>query len=353
MIEKAAYTGPWQVPHKRAKKDPTAPKRNPSAFLLYSQGKRRELKEINPGMKNTEISRMLGELWHNTSEEEKRPHIEREQRERKRYKIEMAEWKKRKQEGEIITKKNRIAASSSKGKGGKRQLKKELTDHLQKGLPQNDVHRGGWYDQSPYMQPHDNNQNGYGRNGQYPSTQMWYDQGNQVPPHPTPQETYSRSYSDMYAPGQYPQQYQSQPQAHQPRPGQPHPLKNEGQQYEQGEVNNSISEISPTPYPYPNYSEQHHPTSPIQYNYFLPSPTGTPRDNDPQTQQHNSYNRGGAPPPPPIPRTESFHMQNQQYQQQHPHQSSSTSNGFDQELFSLYPMDPADYDKYDPVPFHR
>lgn len=26
MAEKNAYTGPWQVPWKRAKKDPTAPK---------------------------------------------------------------------------------------------------------------------------------------------------------------------------------------------------------------------------------------------------------------------------------------------------------------------------------------
>jgi len=27
MAEKTAYTGPWQVPHKRVKKDPSAPKR--------------------------------------------------------------------------------------------------------------------------------------------------------------------------------------------------------------------------------------------------------------------------------------------------------------------------------------
>lgn len=32
MIEKASYTGPWQVPWKRAKKDPSAPKRPVSSL---------------------------------------------------------------------------------------------------------------------------------------------------------------------------------------------------------------------------------------------------------------------------------------------------------------------------------
>jgi len=92
--EKAAYTGPWRVPRKRAKKDSDAPKRNPSAFLLFTQGRRQELKKLNPGTKNQDISRMLGELWGNTSKEEKRHYIERELEERKRYKISIAEWRK-------------------------------------------------------------------------------------------------------------------------------------------------------------------------------------------------------------------------------------------------------------------
>jgi len=93
MAEKAAYNGIWHVPHKRAKKDPAAPKRNPSAFLLFAQGKRQELKKQNPDMKNTDISRMLGWLWRDTPIEEKRHHIERELEERKQYKNSIAEWK--------------------------------------------------------------------------------------------------------------------------------------------------------------------------------------------------------------------------------------------------------------------
>jgi len=93
MTEKAAYTGPWQVPNKRAKKDPNAPKRNPSAFLLFSQDKRKELKNLNPGMKNTDISILLGKAWRDTPAEKKRSFIEREIEERDKYKVATAEWK--------------------------------------------------------------------------------------------------------------------------------------------------------------------------------------------------------------------------------------------------------------------
>jgi len=92
--EKAAYTGPWQVPWKRAKKDPTAPKRPMSAFLFFSQDKRRMIKNKNPEMRNTEISRVLGEIWKKASDEERAPHIEREATERAKYKLDIAKWRK-------------------------------------------------------------------------------------------------------------------------------------------------------------------------------------------------------------------------------------------------------------------
>jgi hypothetical protein len=93
VAEKEVYDGPWEVSSKRAKKDPDAPKRNPSAFLLYSLQNRRELKKENPTLQNTEISRMLGIKWSEASEEEKRPFKEQEIKAREVYKKEMAEWK--------------------------------------------------------------------------------------------------------------------------------------------------------------------------------------------------------------------------------------------------------------------
>lgn len=94
LVEKASYTGPWQVPYKRAKKDPSAPKRPMSAFLYFSQGRRQQIKDKNPGIKNTEVSRFLGELWRNSTEEERRPFVEKEREEREKYKVSIADWRK-------------------------------------------------------------------------------------------------------------------------------------------------------------------------------------------------------------------------------------------------------------------
>lgn len=91
--EKEKYTGPWQIPWKRVKKNPNAPKRPMSAFLFFSQDKRRAIKDANPGMRNTEISRVLGGMWKRAAPEERSPHIEREASERQKYKIAIAKWR--------------------------------------------------------------------------------------------------------------------------------------------------------------------------------------------------------------------------------------------------------------------
>jgi len=108
--EKEKYTGPWQVPWKRAKKNPKAPKRPMSAFLFFSQERRRSIKEAHPDMRNTEISRVLGGMWKKATPEEKAPHIEREAAEREKYKIEIAKWRK---EEEI---RSRMAAERAEAK---------------------------------------------------------------------------------------------------------------------------------------------------------------------------------------------------------------------------------------------
>merc|ERR1712238_607999 len=87
------YTGPWQVPCKRLKKDPSAPKRPISAFLFFSQDKRSKIKDANPGMRNTDVSRVLGNMWKDASSEERLQHIEREAEERKKYKVAISRWK--------------------------------------------------------------------------------------------------------------------------------------------------------------------------------------------------------------------------------------------------------------------
>jgi len=52
------------------------------------------MKQENPELKNTDISRILGNMWRDASEDEKRPYVEKEKAEREKYKIEMEQWKK-------------------------------------------------------------------------------------------------------------------------------------------------------------------------------------------------------------------------------------------------------------------
>lgn len=93
FAEKASYSGPWHIPYKRPKKDPSAPKRPMSAFLHFTKGRRSRIKNENPGMKNTEVSKILGDLWRKSTDEERKPYIEREKVERGKYKIAMSKWK--------------------------------------------------------------------------------------------------------------------------------------------------------------------------------------------------------------------------------------------------------------------
>ena len=91
--EKASYHGNWDLPKRRAKKHPLAPKRPMSAFLKFSQTRRKVVKSQNPYMSNTDVSRLLGEMWRNASPSEKNPYIDEELRERSIYKAEIAKFR--------------------------------------------------------------------------------------------------------------------------------------------------------------------------------------------------------------------------------------------------------------------
>jgi structure-specific recognition protein 1 len=60
---------------KKAKKvrDPNKPKRSKNAFMFFSAAKRAEIKESNPDMKSTDISKQLGLLWKALSDDDKKP----------------------------------------------------------------------------------------------------------------------------------------------------------------------------------------------------------------------------------------------------------------------------------------
>jgi len=112
-LEKEKYKGPWQVPYKRTKKNPDAPKRPMSAFLHYSKDKRSNTKEQHPEKKNVDISRLLGQMWHKTSPEEKAPYVQEERTERGKYNVNLAAWNKK----ESKRKKDEIAKNSNEDQG--------------------------------------------------------------------------------------------------------------------------------------------------------------------------------------------------------------------------------------------
>ena len=82
----------------KRKKDPDAPKRPMSAFLDYSKTFRSQVILNNPDVKdNKEISKLLGSMWRNASEHEKKPFVDKELGAREEYNEEMRQWKRSKE----------------------------------------------------------------------------------------------------------------------------------------------------------------------------------------------------------------------------------------------------------------
>lgn len=52
-----------ETPKAKKPKDPNAPKRPMSSFLLFANERRAAMKEAHPEMSHTEITRELGNLW--------------------------------------------------------------------------------------------------------------------------------------------------------------------------------------------------------------------------------------------------------------------------------------------------
>lgn len=90
--EKAAYTGPWKVPDI---KDPDTPKRPMSAFLAFSNERRKTIVEANPHLSSSEISSVLAKLWRECPLPVKKIYREKEAQQRSNYKKERAAWKQR------------------------------------------------------------------------------------------------------------------------------------------------------------------------------------------------------------------------------------------------------------------
>lgn len=67
-----AASSPKKAP--RAKKDPNAPKRAPSAYIIFCTEKRPEIQKKNPEATFGELGKLLGKLWGEMDEKAKAPY---------------------------------------------------------------------------------------------------------------------------------------------------------------------------------------------------------------------------------------------------------------------------------------
>ena len=131
-----------------------------SAFLLFSQGRRRRVKQENPDMKNTEISSLLGEMWRESTDEERRPFVERELGLREKYKVDLAEWKEKEEERKEEEMKQRKAQMEWQKEQQEQAMKQAQQYAQQPALHQQGVPQMHPY--SPYMhQPPQQQPQGY------------------------------------------------------------------------------------------------------------------------------------------------------------------------------------------------
>jgi len=104
-LEKATYDGPCRVKVRRAKKDPSAPKKPMSAYLSFANSKRATIRSVHPKATNGEISKILATMWREAPQEVRQPYIDVEARLRDIYKVDIAAWRSRQQQKRAAEKK--------------------------------------------------------------------------------------------------------------------------------------------------------------------------------------------------------------------------------------------------------
>ena len=149
------YSGPMHVPNKRAKKPQGAPKRAISSFLSFSQLMRPEIRLQYPNLKNTDLSSVLAQKWHEASDEAKRPHIERELRDREKYHEDMGHWKDCELERIELEKSGLAAALAENGKTASPTQLSYLNQHPSSSLwaAMIDVNEASSFDNGPNGPP--------------------------------------------------------------------------------------------------------------------------------------------------------------------------------------------------------
>jgi hypothetical protein len=78
---------------KKIEKDPNAPKRNLSSYMLYSQAVRPATVAAHPDLKAVDIAKLIGEKWNALSDKEKQPYVKMAEKEKARFDKETKHYK--------------------------------------------------------------------------------------------------------------------------------------------------------------------------------------------------------------------------------------------------------------------
>mmetsp|Transcript_22536 Transcript_22536/g.31446 ORF Transcript_22536/g.31446 Transcript_22536/m.31446 type:complete len:396 (+) Transcript_22536:128-1315(+) len=118
--EKKDYDGPWKViSSSRTKaKDPDAPKRPMSAYLVFSNGRRADVKRNDPSLSNASISKILSQQWKGMPEAERNAYIDDARKKREIFKEKVAKWKEGKKDRKEQERKIAKAAKNSSKNSG-------------------------------------------------------------------------------------------------------------------------------------------------------------------------------------------------------------------------------------------
>ncbi len=79
----------------KKQKDPNAPKRASSAYILYSSARRASLTKEKPKLDHKQVISELSKEWNALSETDKAPYVKKAEADRQRYLNEMKNYKKK------------------------------------------------------------------------------------------------------------------------------------------------------------------------------------------------------------------------------------------------------------------
>ncbi|EEQ32729.1 Non-histone chromosomal protein 6 [Microsporum canis] len=84
----------------KKKKDPNAPKRGLSAYMIFANEQRAAVREENPNITFGQVGKVLGERWKALSDKQRVPYEEKAATDKQRYEDEKAAYNSRQEEEE-------------------------------------------------------------------------------------------------------------------------------------------------------------------------------------------------------------------------------------------------------------